>query len=111
MSIEKRIIMNLDMFGNPVGTKYPGEEGCPEGMMCIPENEFHLMLTDNDMQYTVEGTIEPAQGDAEAIIDFTKDLLFLDPMTILNMAVPLTIFAVYGLTIYAAVKYIQKRLS
>ena len=103
--------MNLDMFGNPIGTKYPGEEGCPEGMMCIPENEFHLMLTDNDMEYTIDGEIQPAQGDAEAIIDFTKDLLFLDPMTILNMAVPLTIFAVYGLTIYAAVKFIQKKLS
>ncbi len=99
------------MFGNPIGTKYPGEEGCPEGMMCIPENEFHLMLTDNDMQYTVEGTIEPAQGDAEAIIDFTKDLLFLDVMTILNMAVPLTIFAIYGLTLYAGVKWIQKKFS
>ena len=103
--------MDLDIYGNPIGTKYPGEEGCPDGMMCIPEDEFHLMLTDNDMQYTVEGTIEPAQGDAEAIIDFTKDLLFLDVMTILNMAVPLTIFAIYGLSIYAGVKWIQRRLS
>ena len=99
------------MFGNPVGTKYPGEEDCPEGMMCIPEEEFHLMLTDNDMHYTSEGTIELAQGDAEAIIDFTKDLLFLDISVILNMAVPLTIFAVYGLKLYAAVKYIQKKFS
>ena len=103
--------MDLDIYGNPIGTKYPVEEGCPDGMMCIPEDEFHLMLTDNDMQYTVEGTIEPAQGDAEAIIDFTKDLLFLDVMTILNMAVPLTIFAIYGLSIYAGVKWIQRRLS
>jgi len=103
--------MNLDMFGNPVGTKYPGEDGCPEGMMCIPEQEFRLMLTDNDMQYTAEGTIEPAQGDAEAIIDFTTDLLFLDLWTILNMAVPLTIFAIYGLTLYAGVKFIQKKFS
>jgi len=103
--------MNLDMFGNPVGTKYPGEDGCPEGMMCIPEQDFRSMLTDNDMQYTAEGTIEPAQGDAEAIIDFTKDLLFLDISVILNMAVPLTIFAIYGLTIYAGVKFIQKKFS
>jgi len=103
--------METDAFGNPVGTLYPGDADCPEGMMCIPEQEFHLMLTDNDMQYTVEGTIEPAQGDAEAIIDFTKDLLFLDISVILNMAIPLTIFAVYGLTIYAAVKFIQKKLS
>ena len=50
-------------------------------------------------------------GDAEAIIDFTTDLLFLDIWTILNMAVPLTIFAVYGLTIYAATKWIQKKFS
>ena len=100
--------MELDMYGNPVGTKYPGEEGCPDGMMCIPENEFHLMLTNADMEYTETGEIQPV-GDAEAIIDFTKDLLFLDISVILNMAVPLTIFAIYGLTIYAGVKYIQKK--
>jgi hypothetical protein len=103
--------METDAFGNPVGTLYPGDADCPEGMMCIPEQDFRLMLTDNDMQYTAEGTIEPAQGDAEAIIDFTKDLLFLDISVILNMAVPLTIFAIYGLTIYAGVKFIQKKFS
>lgn len=103
--------METDAFGNPVGTLYPGDEDCPEGMMCIPEDEFHLQLQDAGMIYD-EGSreIQPV-GDAEAIIDFTKDLLFLDISVILNMAVPLTIFAVYGLTIYAAVKYIQKRLS
>tara|TARA_E500000081_G_scaffold11258_1_gene13587 strand:- start:30 stop:341 length:312 start_codon:yes stop_codon:yes gene_type:complete len=103
--------METDAFGNPVGTLYPGDADCPEGMMCIPEDEFHLQLQDAGMIYD-EGSreIQPV-GDAEAIIDFTKDLLFLDISVILNMAVPLTIFAVYGLTIYAAVKYIQKRLS
>ena len=102
--------MDLDMFGNPVGTKYPGEKGCPEGMMCIPESEFHMLLSDADMEYTETGEIQPV-GDAEAIIDFTKDLLFLDISVILNMAVPLTIFAIYGLTIYAGVKFIQKKFS
>ena len=102
--------MELDMYGNPVGTKYPGEEGCPEGMMCIPESEFHMLLSDADMEYTETGEIQPV-GDAEAIIDFTKDLLFLDIGVILNMAVPLTIFAIYGLTLYAGVKYIQKKFS
>jgi hypothetical protein len=102
--------MELDMYGNPVGTKYPGEEGCPEGMMCIPESEFHMLLSDADMEYTETGEIQPV-GDAEAIIDFTKDLLFLDISVILNMAVPLTIFAIYGLTIYAGVKFIQKKFS
>ena len=64
------------------------------------------------MEYDYQNEIvQPAQGDAEAIIDFTTSLLFLDIDVILNMAVPLTIFAVYGLSIYAAVKYIQKKFS
>lgn len=103
--------MELDLYGNPVGTKYPGQDGCPEGMMCIPENEFHMQLSEAGMEYDeTSREIQPV-SDAEAIIDFTKDLLFLDISVILNMAVPLTIFAVYGLTIYAGVKYIQKKFS
>jgi len=103
--------MELDIYGNPVGTKYPGEGNCPEGMMCIPENEFHMQLEQAGMEYDeTSREIQPV-GDAEAIIDFTKDLLFLDISVIFNMAIPLTIFAVYGLTIYAAVKFIQKKLS
>lgn len=103
--------MELDIYGNPVGTKYPGQDGCPEGMMCIPENEFHMQLSEAGMEYDeTSREIQPV-SDAEAIIDFTKDLLFLDISVILNMAVPLTIFAVYGLTIYAGVKYIQKKFS
>ena len=103
--------MEQDIYGNPLGTLYPGSEGCPEGMMCIPENEFHMQLSEAGLVYDESSREIQPLGDAEAIIDFTKDLLFLDPMTILNMAVPLTIFAVYGLTIYAAVKFIQKKLS
>jgi len=103
--------MDLDIYGNPVGTKYPGEGNCPEGMMCIPENEFHMQLEEAGMEYDeTSREIQPV-GDAEAIIDFTKDLLFLDISVIFNMAIPLTIFAIYGLTIYAAVKFIQKKLS
>ncbi len=103
--------MELDLYGNPVGTKYPGQDGCPEGMMCIPENEFHMQLSEAGMEYDeTSREIQPV-SDAEAIIDFTKDLLFLDISVIINMAVPLTIFAVYGLTIYAGVKYIQKKFS
>ena len=69
-----------------------------------------MLLSDADMEYTETGEIQPV-GDAEAIIDFTKDLLFLDISVILNMAVPITIFAIYGLTIYAGVKFIQKKFS
>lgn len=103
-------MQELDDFGNPVGTVYR-EDVCPPELVCVPKETLDEMLLGADMQYVEEtGTIEK-MGDAEAIIDFTKDLLFLDIWTILNMAVPLTIFAVYGLTLYAGVKWIQKKFS
>lgn len=102
--------VGLDMFGNPEGTVYR-EDVCPPELVCVPRETLDEMLYGVDMEYVEEtGTIQP-MGDAEAIIDFTTDLLFLDVWTILNMAVPLTIFAVYGLTIYAATKYIQKKFK
>lgn len=106
-------MQDLDEFGSPAGTGYGGYGNCPpEYYKCLTEDGLNSMLSDVGMEYDyAEETVQPAQGDAEAIIDFTKDLLFLDISVILNMAVPLTIFAVYGLTIYAAVKFIQKKLS
>ena len=50
-------------------------------------------------------------GDAEAIIDFTQTLLTLDFWTLLSFSIPLTIMAVYGLSIYAGFKWLQKKLS
>ena len=86
--------MELDIYGNPIGTKYPGEEGCPDGMMCIPENEFHMQLEQAGMEYDeTSREIQPV-GDAEAIIDFTKDLLFLD----INMP------KISGLTFYKSLQ-------
>ena len=101
------------MFGSPIGTGYGGDGTCPpEYYKCLTEDALNQMMSSAGMEYNYDTeTVQPAQGDAEAIIDFTKDLLFLDISVILNMAVPLTIFAVYGLTIYAAIKWIQKRLS
>ena len=50
--------MDLDIYGNPVGTKYPGEGDCPAGMMCIPENEFHMQLQQAGMEFD-----ETTKGD------------------------------------------------
>jgi hypothetical protein len=100
--------MELDIYGNPTGTVYR-EDVCPPELVCVPKETLHDMLSSADMEYNEDTAMIEPMGDAEAIIDFTKDLLFLEPITILNMAIPLTIFAVYGLTLYAAVKYIQKR--
>ena len=63
------------------------------------------------MEYSTETAQLEPMGDAEAVLDFTTQLLFLDFWTIAYLAIPLTIFAVYGLTIYASFKWIQKKLS
>ena len=106
-------MQDLDVFGSPVGTGYGGQGDCPpQYYKCCTEDALNQTLADAGMEYDYQNEIvQPAQGDAEAIIDFTTSLLFLDIDVILNMAVPLTIFAVYGLSIYAAVKYIQKKFS
>ena len=102
--------MDLDDFGNPVGTVYD-EGGCPTDYMCVPQDTFNEMMIGADMEYNpATQTIEPA-GDAEAIIDFTQTLLTLDFWTLVSFSIPLTIMAIYGLSIYAGFKWIQRRFS
>ena len=102
--------MDLDEFGNPVGTVYDNGD-CPTDYMCVPQDTFNEMMIGANMEYnTTTQTIEPI-GDAEAVIDFTKTLLTLDFWTVLSFSIPLTILAIYGLSIYAGVKYIQRRFS
>ena len=104
-------MQETDVFGNPAGTVYPGEDDCPQDMICLTEEGFNQMLSDADMQYNTETLQVEPMGDAEAVLDFTAQLLFLDFWTIAYLAIPLTIFAVYGLSIYAGFKWIQKKLS
>ena len=37
-------MQELDDFGNPVGTLYPGEEGCPHDMICLAEDGYNNFL-------------------------------------------------------------------
>jgi hypothetical protein len=79
--------------------------------MCIPEDEFHMQLSEAGMEYDETSMEIQPVGDAEAIIDFTQTLLTLDFWTLISFAIPLTIIAVYGLSIYAGFKWLQKKLS
>ena len=89
--------MEQDIYGNPLGTLYPGSEGCPEGMMCIPENEFHMQLEQAGMEYDeTTREIQPT-GDAEAIIDFTQTLLTSNPS--FNIKTEIIIFGLACLSI------------
>jgi len=79
--------------------------------ICFTEEEWIEFLTDYELDIVTEvGTVQPA-GDAQAAIDFTWQVLFLSPWELAYIALPMTVLAFYGLTIYSIFKYIQSRFS
>ena len=50
-------------------------------------------------------------GDAEAIAEFTWEILFLSPWELIYIAFPMSVLAFYGLSIYYIFKRIQKKFS
>jgi len=104
------MMADLDAFGNPVGTTYR-EDVCPPDLMCIPRETWDTILEENQLAWdSVNNTVESArQGDAEAIAEFTWQVLFLSPWELAYIALPMSVLAFYGLTIYAIFKWLQKR--
>jgi hypothetical protein len=50
-------------------------------------------------------------GDAEAVANFTWEILFLSPWELAYIALPMSVLAFYGLSIYAVFKWLQKKFS
>jgi len=81
-----------------------------ETSVCFTEEEWEDFVTEYELDIINEvGT--PATGDAQAAIDFTWQILFLTPWELAYIALPMTVLAFYGLTIYSVFKYIQQRFS
>ena len=80
---------------------------CPAEYICLTENEWWELVDD----YEVDSSLYTTQptGDAQAAIDFTWQILFLSPWELAYIALPMTVLAFYGLTIYSIFKYIQTR--
>jgi len=49
--------------------------------------------------------------DAEAAVDFVWQVLFLAPWELAYIALPMSVLAFYGLSIYTVFKMIQKKYS
>ena len=84
-------------------------------IFCFTEEEWTEFLIDYELDIVAEtfdevGTIQPT-GDAEAAINFTWEILFLSPWELAYIALPMTVLAFYGLTIYSIFKYIQRKFS
>ena len=86
---------------------------CPENMICFTEEEWVQFVTDYELEIIDEvGSISPeSTGDAQAVADFTWQVLFLTPWELAYIALPMSVLAFYGLSIYAIFKYIQKKFS
>ncbi len=61
--------------------------------------EYHIMEQDQ------------AVGDVQAVADFTWQVLFLTPWELAYIALPMSVLAFYGLSIYWVFKKIQKKYS
>jgi hypothetical protein len=89
---------------------YKGENYCPEEYeVCLTEEDYYDLL-DTMSAAGIEWEASEL-GDAQAITDFTWQILFLTPWELAYIALPMSVLAFYGLSIYAAFKYLQKKFS
>ena len=94
---------------------YGGDNNCAkEYEVCLTQDQY-LELIDmmEDAGVEFEGELEIAErlGDAEAVANFTWELLFLTPWELAYIALPMSVLAFYGLSIYATFKWLQKKFS
>tara|TARA_B100001250_G_scaffold331373_1_gene296479 strand:+ start:1447 stop:1716 length:270 start_codon:yes stop_codon:yes gene_type:complete len=84
---------------------------CPEEFVCFTEQEWIDFLLEYEVEIIDEvgGLPVAPTSDAQALSDFTWEILFLSPWELAYIALPMSVLAFYGLTIYALFKKIQKR--
>ena len=90
---------------------YAGENYCPEEYeVCLTEEEYFDLMDTMTAAGIEWGEVAP-EGDVEALTDFTWQILFLSPWELAYIALPMSVLAFYGLSIYAAFKYLQRKFS
>ena len=87
------------------------EGTCPEEFaVCMTNDEWADFIIDYDLELGDElSSME--MGDAEAVANFTWEILFLSPWELAYIALPMSVLAFYGLSIYAVFKWLQKKFS
>lgn len=86
---------------------------CPEELVCFTEQEWVDFLIEYELDIVDEvgGLPVAPTSDAQALSDFTWEILFLSPWELAYIALPMSVLAFYGLSIYAVFKYIQRKFS
>jgi hypothetical protein len=94
---------------------FGGDNNCAEEYeVCLTQDQYLELITMmEDAGVEFEGELEIAErlGDAEAVANFTWQVLFLTPWELAYIALPMSVLAFYGLSIYATFKWLQKKFS
>ena len=94
---------------------YSGDNNCAEEYeVCLTQEEYLELITMmEEAGVEMDSEILELQplGDAEAVANFTWEILFLSPWELAYIALPMSVLAFYGLSIYAVFKWLQKKFS
>ena len=82
---------------------------CPDDLICIDIETWEMIAEEYDL--AMDMTDVSRTSDVQAIINITWEMLFLHPWDLIYIGLPMSVLAFYGLTIYAAYRWIQKRFS
>lgn len=82
---------------------------CPDDLVCIDVETWNGIVEEYDM--ALEYADVSKTSDVQAIINITWEMLFLHPWDLIYIGLPMSVLAFYGLSIYAAYRWIQKRFS
>jgi hypothetical protein len=87
---------------------------CPEEYYeCLTEEEYdEILRLFEENEISVPDSIQTESiSDAQAVADFTWQVLFLSPWELAYIALPMSVLAFYGLSIYAIFKWVQRKFS
>jgi len=82
---------------------------CPDDLVCIDIETWEMIAEEYDL--AMDMTDVSKTSDVQAIVDLSWELLFLTPWELIYIGLPMSVLAFYGLSIYAAYRWIQKRFS
>ena len=85
---------------------------CPDDLVCLTWGEWEelmLLLETYEVEYDAPEFVPLT--DTEAVIQLGWDILFLSPWELAYIAIPMSVLAFYGLSIYGAYLYIKRRFS
>ena len=85
---------------------------CPDELVCIDVETWNMIVEEYDLVMDMSEMSDVAKtSDVQAVVDLSWQLLFLTPWELIYIGLPMSVLAFYGLSIYAAYRWIQKRFK